>query len=225
MDGQAFLLLSTVGELVPRNQVFSNYVMFLILLSLGLLAWVKWLYPETFRQVFRRLFQKTNLSTDFIPNTSRMLKAGYLLTLNFFVSVGVFLYFVYAYFDITQINMWVLITIPCVYFYFLHTCLFFAGFLSGEFDRLKTNFQLVTLVHQAIGVILIPVNIIWFLNSNYSSVILYFLLGVAVFFYGLRLIKGFFLAFQNNVFWFYIILYFCTLEILPMIIVYQFLTV
>ena len=122
------------------------------------------------------------------------------------------------------IHQYWLVLLPTAYYFVQVFALFFSGIISGETKRLSENFLLLNFIYQNMGLVLIPVLIMWLLNVNYS---LYFINAIQILlvaFLFFRYIRGFFFAIQNKVLWYYIILYLCTLEIWPLMVIFKLLT-
>jgi hypothetical protein len=99
--------------------------------------------------------------------------------------------------------------------------LFLVGGLSGEMKKLTEHFLLLNFTYHFIGLLLIPVLIVWLLNVDYSIYFIYGVASIFSFFWLLRVMRGILFALRNKVLWYYIILYLCSLEIWPLIAIYM----
>jgi len=101
----------------------------------------------------------------------------------------------------------------------------FNNFLGRSGDNLNAAVQvnhqwLINLKN--FGFILLPFSVVAaFIGKPLENIVLYVGLGVVVFLLILNYIKGFLILFQNRISIFYGILYLCTLEILPVLIVWK----
>lgn len=81
----------------------------------------------------------------------------------------------------------------------------------------------VILIDKALGIILLPFAIaLAFMNVGSLNLLLISVGVLVVLFLFFRLFQGVIMSFSYSVSWVYIILYLCTLEILPFLVVYKF---
>jgi hypothetical protein len=119
-------------------------------------------------------------------------------------------------------NLWLSLLIPFSLFVIQYIPIYVFLLISG------TNFPIVsfsanTLIGlQLNGLIYTLIALIWILNPQWSYglmmlfTVLLFLFAVA------RIIKNSYLVLTEGVAWYYIILYFCTLEILPLFVAFNY---
>lgn len=209
------------GELFLREQLFENHLIYLFLLSALLVGAVKWVYPEMFQFVFQSLFRKASLASSTLrEDTNALKKASFLLLINYFTIAGTIAYMIGVYYSITDKEL--LVFVPFIYYIFLHFGLFITGVLVGESQRLRENKKLIDFIHQFAGLLLLPIGLAWLLNTEYSVKMINILLIVVGLILLIRIFKGFICAIQNKISWYYIILYLCTLEIWPLLILVDF---
>jgi hypothetical protein len=92
--------------------------------------------------------------------------------------------------------------------------------LTGERQIFIDNFNNVLLSYPLRGLLLLPILFIIILHPT-SYFICFIIAAVFLFLFQLiRVIRCLMYAFSNKVKWYYIILYFCTLEILPLVVIY-----
>jgi hypothetical protein len=98
----------------------------------------------------------------------------------------------------------------------------FIGLLTGEFKRLKSILLVTITTNQITGIVLFLLALFWTLNPQFGA--LFFKLSVSIFLIKVlfRIIKGIYIILNNGVSLYYIILYFCTLEILPLMVLSYF---
>jgi hypothetical protein len=98
----------------------------------------------------------------------------------------------------------------------------FVGLLTGEFKRLKSILLVTITTNQITGIVLFLLALFWTLNPQFGA--LFFKLSVSIFLIKVlfRIIKGIYIILNNGVSLYYIILYFCTLEILPLMVLSYF---
>lgn len=208
-------------ELVLRESFFPYWILYALLISVAILSGVKLMRPAVFQHISATYIKPPSTIPNSRENLSFLGKASWMLLLNYFIVSSITVYMVLIYYDIH--HYWIVL-LPTVYYFIQVLGLFFAGAISGETKRLSENFLLLNFIYQNMGLVLIPVLIMWLLNVNYS---LYFVNTIQVIFIAFsifRYLRGFFFAIQNKVLWYYIILYLCTLEIWPLMVLFRLLT-
>jgi hypothetical protein len=96
----------------------------------------------------------------------------------------------------------------------------FTALVTGEFGKMRDLFVQTILNIQFSGLFFFLFGSLWFLNPSYSLVFAKLFIVVVFLTSVVRLLKGIFASLTNGISWYYIILYFCTLEILPLFILY-----
>lgn len=157
---------------------------------------------------------------------------GYLfLSLSFLFSFGVCLYEWLDYSKVIQLGgleiafsdyaSWqVLLFGVCGAFAFMvypFLGLFFGEWITGEHSVFAVARQQTWISFQFFFLLTFVIAAVWMLNPVFSPVLLSFLPWFFAFLFFVRLFKCFWMANVNGASWYYIILYFCTLEILPIL--------
>jgi hypothetical protein len=217
-----FMQISTSIEgyiLEPREIWYPSWVVYAIILAIGIVGLVRVLNQELIFGVFACLFIRPTSSTNFRETMSLLGKTFWFLLLNYLITSSVFtflLFQIYAAEDSLNI-----ILIPLLTFLYPIFSLFFVSLFTGEYRRLKENVQIVSMIFQLVGIILIPLTIILMLNPAFYKIIIYAGVAIYMVFMAVRLFRGASYAIQNKIPWYYIILYLCTLEILPLGVLYK----
>ncbi len=99
------------------------------------------------------------------------------------------------------------------------------GWLTGEYNYVKELIVVKLISTQLLGVVFFVGALVWILNAKYGVAIINLLIWVMIIESVLRWIKSILLISRRGVASYYIILYFCTLEILPMYVIYHMVTV
>ncbi|NOZ46214.1 MAG: DUF4271 domain-containing protein [Chlorobi bacterium] len=200
---------------------------FLIILFL-LLAWIRVFYNKVLKLTLRgafnslisnRLYREKNIFTFWGNNFLNLL---FLITVGFFL----FLLFIYSGYRINSINDLTICLLFMVGLLIIYTGkIFFVrliGVIFKESEGAAEYLHNVFLYNKTLGVFLIPfVVVIPYVPEPGTVFLLY--LGVFTIFllYFLRLIRGLTIGFKLNLSIFYLILYLCTLEFFPVMILYK----
>jgi hypothetical protein len=94
--------------------------------------------------------------------------------------------------------------------------------LGSIFSKRETTGELVfnmMLYHNVLGLILLPVATIHSMVPAFAPVSLFLVPGLIALFYLMSVIRSIFFAFREGISIFYLILYLCALEILPILLV------
>lgn len=92
--------------------------------------------------------------------------------------------------------------------------------LTGEKKVCVDHFTNSVLTYPLRGLLLMPFVLVLTLNPEWKELGIWVAIGALFVFQLVRIIRCSAAAFSNNVPWYYIILYFCTLEILPLVVIY-----
>ena len=127
------------------------------------------------------------------------------------------IYMLSTYLDFEETYYYLLF--PLILFSYHQSTLFITGVLTGELKKLKEIFILNTITYQWFGLLTTPILLIWLLHPENSSGLIIFIGTLFGLLYLIRIFKCFLKALQNKLPWYYIILYFCTVEIWPVLFV------
>lgn len=208
-------------ELLPREEFFPHWILFVLLGAVLLISGLKYLRPAVFQHFSATYVKPPSTIPQAKEHLSLSGKASWMLLLNYFITSSVCTYMMLLHFEIDR---YYLIFLPTAFYFYQVFALYFAVWISGETRRLTENILLLNFTYQNLGLFLIPVLIAWLLNVNYSVLFINITLIIFVLFATLRLIRGFFFALRNKVLWYYIILYLCSLEIWPLIVLFKLLS-
>lgn len=205
--------------LEPREIWYPSWVVYAIILAIAIVGIVRVLNYELIFGIIACLFIRPTSSTNFRETISLLGKTFWLLLLNYLLSSTVFTFLLFQIYSIDDSVS--IIVIPLSTFLYPIFSLFFVSLFTGEYRRLKENIQIVSMIFQLIGIILIPLTIILMLNPSFYLPIIYVGLAIYSVFIMVRLFRGTSYAIQNKIPWYYIILYLCTLEILPLGVLFR----
>jgi hypothetical protein len=204
-------------ELLPREVLFPSWIIYALLASSIILALVKLWRPAVFQYISETLVKPPSTIPYSRENLSFFGKSSWLLLSNYFVvgALSVYMIEVYYGFDF----YWLLLA-PTAYYFFQALSLFIVGKLGDGIRRLTDHFLLLNFTYHIIGLLLIPLLLMWLLNPEYSDLFIFGMGIVFAFFWLVRIFRGIIFAVRNKVLWYYIILYLCSLEIWPLLAIY-----
>ena len=144
--------------------------------------------------------------------------ANFLLFLNLFISLNVCLIAVlHESFNLEELvfNSFLMLSI---FFLFQQLSFRLSSFLLGEPGLTKNMSVITQQIWNFLGLVIFLLALLILLNTQHAEIFrifVYFILFLLPF---ARIVKGVIYAKSNNYDWFYIILYLCTLEILPLVV-------
>lgn len=214
-------------EEVDRNG--GTLIGLLLLLSFILIALSKRISDHALSGFIKSYFglsTRTQLEREDL-NPSAL--SSILLTINFFISVGVCIILTIESlndFGITEIDSSssALIAFSTLLFMIVYLAL---GLLLGSWVTGEKKYFLEPIIQTMnganfMGLVLFTLALIWYLNPIWNKSLLYLFVGLFTLFLVIRFIKGLTISLIQGVRWYYIILYFCTLEILPLFVAYYY---
>lgn len=205
-------------ELIAREVPFPDYIAFGFLLSLAVLITSKLLAPNFLTYLLNIIFSSQPLSTTAYSDKLSVRRGRTLLLLNFLI-VGLCAMEMLRY-EFGFSFQLVALFAPILYFCYLFFMLYLVHFITGDVRGLQAQRIVLIGVFQIVGVLAYPILIIWYLNPNFSSFIWNALALFFGLFIGYRIVRGFFIGLSKQISWYYLILYLCTAEIYPILMIY-----
>lgn len=143
------------------------------------------------------------------------------LILQYFIICAICIYW-YNHFsldDFSTYQTFILIAFPVILFLYQFVIISLTGVITGFRDIIQEMNQLTFTLTQSAGIVILIEFIFIYFQPQFVLESKLIIGGTFLFFLILRIIRGFYHAFQLGVSWYYIILYLWTLEILPLLIV------
>jgi uncharacterized membrane protein YeaQ/YmgE (transglycosylase-associated protein family) len=149
-----------------------------------------------------------------------------ILLLNFVLTTSVLMYLTYLhYYSQTNYTLFYYYPIIPIYlFIWPMICYWFIAAITKSkkiFREIQLNNIVLT---QISGLLFSIVLLLWAFNAKWSEYFIFSCIGITVLLWIYKIIRGFLFSIHHGVPLYYIILYFCTLEILPLMLAYSVLT-
>jgi hypothetical protein len=139
-----------------------------------------------------------------------------LLLVNYLLSGSAMLYLFAIQKDYNGTTIWWIVgLLPLLLFGFTLLSLYLTRVLVGEENVFQEPILFKVIGTQLIGLVYFCLAIAWMFNTNYSTVFINLMIFTFIIESSIRIIKSVLLVSSKHVPVYYIILYFCTLEILP----------
>jgi hypothetical protein len=213
---------------IKQTVTSDNWIIGIILFSFIILAWIRLFYNKLLVPTFQSFFNYQLSYSLFNDRSSRSLKASSGLNFIFYLNAGLFLYLVLNYFDISFLNVSGIITYFSYAGFLIITYAFkriicsFTGYISLTQKVFSEYIHNVFLFNRNLGLFLFPFLIgISYMSDSLTPVFVYTGIGVVVSLYLLRIFRGITIFFNAGFSIFYLILYLCALEFLPLILFFR----
>jgi hypothetical protein len=212
-------------ELVPKQSLFGAYSFFFLLLSLFLVVLAKNANTKSFEIVFQLFFKPRKTDIRIKESWPVFGRASWFLAINFFITLAHSLYLLLQNQGVKESFSLIFISlgIAASFFFLAFISMFLIRLLAGMKKAYQTPMQLTWVLPQFVGLLLFIVNLIWVLNPIFSSQLIFLFLLFFALLSVQRVLRSTYFLLTNGVEWYYILLYFCTLEIMPLSILVWFL--
>lgn len=155
------------------------------------------------------------ISQEELPLTAL---SSFCLLLNFLICSSCLLYLTVDFFqyEIPITRLLAIIYTPFLFLFGPYIFLTLVEFITGEIGITKAIKLTNWAICKFLGVLFSLLLLLWIFNDKNASFFAYLLFTTLCFFYVYRIFRGIIFAFSKGISWYYIILYFCMFEIIPM---------
>lgn len=211
-------------SLLPKSGNEFMWIGILLLLNFILLSSVRFNNGKAFVHLFKLLNSTTHVD-DRLKETYRLesfVNVGFLL--NFII--GLFICVFYLAIDMVHLDWSISIVSSAliVFWMFVMQSLppRIIGWLIGESLPQKTILSNTFVGFHFFGIVFSFLGLVWYLNPYFKKELSMLIVILFVLMNLVRIIKNSIVVISAGVSWYYIILYFCTLEILPLFVAYHY---
>jgi hypothetical protein len=205
-------------ELIERNTQMNSYLLVIILVCFAFIGVARVAQPDLISQTFSSFFKLKRPESSGFEGSKLQPSMSALIILNYIISFStcVFLLLYHQANMLETIFMTLKIVFALTLLQLLNFRLVFL--LSGE----RVILDSISAVNKQIwsfgGFILTSMSLLWILNQELQHIFEQLFLIIFSLLIVWRIVKGLLLAAQLRYKWYYLILYLCTLEILPLLI-------
>ena len=192
--------------------------------SLLLLTIARLSSPHFFYSLFRSIYKNRLVEKIAYEELPVSKLASFSLSVNYLISFSTLVY-LFIQEQTGEINLLTYVIALAVPFLFMFAPYFFltlVELVSGEKGISKEIKLTNWVVCKFLGIVFAIGLLLWVFNAHSHLFISHFIGYLLVGTYIFRLIRGFIFAFSKGLPWYYIILYFCTFEILPVYLAWLF---
>lgn len=214
--------VSIPSQLIEREINITNLLIPIIILSFSLITLAKYRNTRIIIILSKLFLSSKNI--EFVIKEELRINSvsSVALVINYVIVLNTCLFLsLYHFYHLTSITSILISSITSIGFIaFQIIGLWVVGFISGETKSVKTPITETIILYETFGIILFFIALCWMLNPQHSILFLKLFLGVILLEIIVRFTKCILAVLRRGVVWYYIILYLCTLEILPLIVVY-----
>jgi hypothetical protein len=217
--------MEIIPELRPDPQLYEYWMLPVFFLSFLILAYVRFTYNKRILQLIRSSLRLQILRQVMREELLFSHRASILLFLNFILSSGMILYAASNYYGLDingfeGIQRYGIITLAVLLLYLLKfTVILILRWLYSDHGVLREYLYEVFSISKLMGLFLLPLSLILVtVNIGLITQIMSFIAVLVALFLLLRTVQGLILSFDAPVSRIYIILYLCSLEIIPFLL-------
>ncbi len=210
---------------IPKNQFVENWAILLLVFLLILIVTVVVSSEKYLVQLFQSIFNRVVANRLFKERFGSLLEGAYRLDILFFLVAGLFAYQAVNIFGGSESS--ILIYGAClgaVFVWIVGKFLIYrlTGLIFDTSSETREYIFYLKSGNRVLGLLLLPIAIsLFFVKSNFAVLLFVFGAILIVFFVILGLYRGIKVIGQKVFSIYYMILYLCTLEILPLIYVWR----
>ena len=207
--------LIQTGELVARKSFYDSYQLLFLFLGVAFIGMARLSHSKTINSAFGTLL---NFKTEVAFNDSIKIHptGSFFLILNFLFSIALLLFLATnAVFKDDLSHYLFSFGLATVILLIYLIGIYLVGFITSHTSKLPIgHLHNLNFIHIC-GLAALILDLPWLLNSQWNMQFSVFAISIFSLLYVIRLIKITSFAFQENISWYYIILYLCTLEFFP----------
>ena len=218
------LLQHVPDQLISRNHPETMALLAIALMGALLIGLARTSNIRSIETV-SRLYLNVQSMDQILKENMRLSSLSFILLLvNFFVASGLLIWLLLTH--VTQFNPTVIIgcaaILPAALVFLESAGILTIGWITGESQKVNAIISSSLLGYAFLGLTVLAIVFLWLLNPNWSIFFIPLVWGLIGVQYIIRGFKSARIVLSNGVPWYYIILYFCTLEILPISFAYYY---
>lgn len=206
----------------------TDFITVLLIVLVFNIAWLRIFFGNALILFMKAAFDP-KYTARLISNVNPVItRVGFMLNINFIITVSVFLYFLTRFFQMpfAGVNPYIFISAMSLVLAAIYTGRFFILHLAEKIIRNDyfSEYLIILLgLNKIYGLFLILLIIlITFLPFHYVEMMIHSGIIAFIIIYLIRILRGFFISIKIRLSLFYFILYICTLEIIPVLLTYKF---
>ena len=214
------------ADIEKVNNITPDWILYLIIVLLASLAWIRVFYSSFLTTTLRSVINyqlSQNIYSDPGIVTKRLRQ---FLLFFYFFSVGLWLYLVFTYFnlsffELSNVSLFFALLASIIVLYLLRTIIMrLTGYIFSRQSLYNEYLFHHFLINKVFGLAVLPFLLaIAYSKEPYTEIMVWTSIGIFIIALIMRVIVAISYIFRNVVSKFYLILYLCTLEILPVLVI------
>lgn len=208
--------------LTPREETYTMFLIAILSLSFLLISLSRNVNSRSLGTVVEVFFRDSDtLEVQLKENMRIGSFSSIVLISNFFISFTLcnFIFFHRILLFDDGVSLWLAFGVPVLLFVVETLGVLLAGVLSGETKRLNAVLLNTLTISQFAGVLFTLIALFWIMNPGADKLFLSLFLAIVALKEISRVLKSSLSVLSAGISWYYLILYLCTLEILPLFVV------
>lgn len=212
-----------------HNYGMLNFILIVLIFCAILLAWVRYSFSKYLNQISNSLFNYSETGKLYRDHNTMIDRVYFILNLVFIFTGGLLIYhllngrinsgLVNSTFGLYGISCLVLL----VLFLSKYIINKSSGYILHQMRTFDEYQHSLFLYYKAMGMVLLPLTaILSFINPAYFNIVLYVSIGAISILYAVSIFRATKIMLQKGVLLFYWILYLCTIEFLPLLLLFKF---
>ena len=210
--------------LEPKQETYTMYLIAFLSLSFFMVAISRIGNTRSIATVLAVSFKSNGVDQILKENMRLSSFSSVMLLLNYFIGFGLCLFISVhrIYFLDNQLSFIFSVSVPFMLFFLEFFSPLIVGVLTGEQKKITVSTINTITGDQLFGLIFSLLALFWIMNPVFNAWFFWFFISLICLKYLIRLFKSSYVVLTSGVSWYYLILYFCTLEILPLFVVYNY---
>jgi len=215
---------------VTRHIQSGEWFLFILLLLFATLGWFKYNFNRYLGQVLNGTVSYQVSQRLYRDQNVLFLRVSGMLNVFFIFTTAVFLYQTARYFNLLNYavnGLWIYLLIAAAFgtlFFIRQVSLRFIGFLFDKNEAFSEYLHNTQLYNKSMALLLLPLILgAAYMPVDLQPVFIFSGITLSISLFVLKIFRGSQIIIRNDVLILYWILYLCTLEILPLIIIYRYL--
>ena len=208
-------------QITERGNESIKIILAILLFCVATIALSKFNNSDLFRSVTKNFFRFKLLESNFNDENRIGFSASFLLNINFILSLTICFFLAFTNF-VSGNEALIYALCFSAYLIIIQQISFrLVALLSGEHMVSEEIGVLTKQIWHMAGLLFLIIALIWALNQQSTLAVSRFYFIILLTLFAFRYIKGVFLCYKLGIKWYYLILYLCTLEIMPTLLLYN----
>ena len=210
--------------LEPKVETYTMYLIAFLALSFMFVAISRIGNTKAIVTVLAVSFKSNGVDQVLKENMRLSSFSSVILLVNYFLGFGLCLFLTLNRIIVLDLFFSIILSVSVPFALFMLEIFgpLIVGFLTGEVKKLSISAINTITGNQFFGLVFSILALFWIMNPLYNRLFLGLFAGLVCLKFILRLFKSSYVVLTNGVSWYYLILYFCTLEILPLFVAYYY---